>query len=288
MDGLMQESKLADKKAAGTAWQRTTRVISVTSGKGGVGKTSVVANLSLTLAARGKRILVLDGDFGLANLDIMLDLKTQGTIHDVLSGKKTLREIIVRASDNVDVIPAGSGILGLSTLSIADKTQLLDIMSEIDSRYDVMIIDTGAGINDDVTWLNSSASEIMVIATPEPTSITDAYALIKVLSQKHKIKQFKLLVNQARSEAEGLKVFQQMTGVTDRFLNVSVDYLGTVLWDERCTYAIRQRKPIVQCYPTSKAAKNFAVLADTLFKRQERADVHGNAQFFWRALLGNA
>ena len=287
MEGLMQEK--AVKQTVGTMWRRTTRVISVTSGKGGVGKTSVVANLSLTLAARGKRVLVLDGDFGLANLDIMLDLKTQGTIHDVLGGKKELRDIIVKASANVDVIPAGSGILGASSLTISDKSQLLDIMSEIDSSYDVMIIDTGAGINDDVTWLNSSAGEIMVVATPEPTSITDAYALMKVLSQKHKIKQFKLLVNQAKSETEGLKVFQQITGVTDRFLNVSVDYLGTILWDEHCTYAIRQRKPIVQCYPSSKAAKNFAHLADTLFKRQERADVvQGNAQFFWRALLGNA
>ncbi len=288
MEGQMQENK-AVGKPVGAMWRRTTRVISVTSGKGGVGKTSVVANLSLTLAARGKRVLVLDGDFGLANLDIMLDLKTQGTIHDVLGGKKGLRDIILKASSNVDVIPAGSGILSASSLTLSDKSQLLDIMSEIDSCYDVMIIDTGAGINDDVTWLNSSAGEIMVVATPEPTSIADAYALIKVLSQKHKIKQFKLLVNQAKSEAEGLKVFQQITGVTDRFLNVSVDYLGTILWDEHCTYAIRQRKPIVQCYPSSKAAKNFTHLADTLFKRQERADVvQGNAQFFWRALLGNA
>ncbi len=288
MEGLMQEKVVKEAVTTGATWRRHTRVISVTSGKGGVGKTSVVANLSITLASRGKRVLILDGDFGLANLDIMLDLKTKGTIHDVLNGHRTIKDIIVSAGPNVDVIPASSGIIGASGLNMEEKGRLLEIMEEIDARYDVMIIDTGAGINDDVTWLNASAGEVIVVATPEPTSITDAYALIKVLNQKHKVKHFKLLVNQAKTEAEGLRVFQQMTGVTDRFLNVSVDYLGMILWDEHCTYAIRQRKPIVKCYPTSKAAKNFAHLADTMFKRQERSYAQGNAQFFWRALLGNA
>lgn len=288
MEGLMQEKSVKEAKPVGATWYRQTRVISVTSGKGGVGKTSVVANLSLTLAKRGKRVLILDGDFGLANLDIMLDLKIQGTIHDVLNDRKSIKDIIVKAAPNVDVVPASSGILGACGLNVVEKARLLGLMEEIDSYYDVMIIDTGAGINDDVTWLNSAAGEVMVVATPEPTSITDAYALIKVLNQRHKIKHFKLLVNQAKTEAEGLRVFQQMNAVTDRFLNVSIDYLGTILWDEHCTYAIRQRKPIVQCYPSSKAAKNFAHLADTLFKRQERPEAQGNAQFFWRALLGNA
>lgn len=269
-------------------WARRPRVISVTSGKGGVGKTSVVANLSVTLGARGKRVLVLDGDFGLANLDIMFDLKANGTIHDVIEGRKRLKEIIVEAAPNVDVIPSTSGIMGSGALADHEKSALLQLLEEVETRYDVLMIDTGAGISDDVTWLNSSAGEVIVVATPEPTSIADAYALMKVLSQRHKVKDFQLLVNQARSDSEGLRVFQQITGVTDKFLNVSVDYLGAILWDDHWTHAIRQRKPVVNCFPTSKTAKNFTRLADDMFRNQEKSGVHGNTQFFWRALLGHA
>lgn len=265
------------------------RVISITSGKGGVGKSSVVSNLSLSLGSMGYKVLLLDGDFGLANLDIMLDLKSRGTLHDVLSKGRPISDILVKASPNVDVIPASSGVLEMTNLSIQEKSRLLDSMQELEDSYDVLLIDTGAGINDDVTWLNASAGEVVVVATPEPTSIADAYALIKVLNQKHKIKQFKLLVNQAQSDSEGLRVYQQITGVSDKFLNVGIDYLGHVLWDECLTQAIRQRKPIVQSFPNAKSAKNFKQIADTLFsKSREPATVNGNLQFFWKALLGHA
>ncbi|MGE3261752.1 MAG: MinD/ParA family protein [Bacteriovoracia bacterium] len=263
------------------------RVISVTSGKGGVGKSSVVANLALSIAARGQKVLLLDGDFGLANLDIMLDVRSKGTIHDVLHGGRDPLDILARVCPNVDVLPASSGVLEMTSLGIEDKSRLLEILQSLENHYDYLLIDTGAGISDDVTWLNSSASEIIVVATPEPTSITDAYALIKVLNQKHKIKDFQLLVNQSRSEAEALRVYQQITAVSDRFLNVAIDYLGHVLWDDMWTHAVRQRKPIVSAYPTSNAAKNFERLADTFAKPLERTVASGNVQFF-RALLGHA
>jgi len=264
------------------------RVISVTSGKGGVGKSSVVANLALSLAAKGERVLLLDGDFGLANLDIMFDLKTRGTIHDVLSGKRDACDILARVAPNLDILPAASGVMEMTQLGDEKKTQLVDVMQILENAYDVLLIDTGAGISDDVIWLNSSAGEIIVVATPEPTSIADAYALVKVLNQKHKIKEFQLLVNQARSESEALRVYQQITAVSDRFLNVSIDYLGHVLWDELWTYAVRQRKPIVSAYPSSNAAKNFSKLADTLFRPAERMVASGGNVQFFRAILGHA
>lgn len=267
---------------------RSMRVISVTSGKGGVGKSSVVANLATMLGNKGNRVLLLDGDFGLANLDIMFDCKARGTIADVLQGGKPIQDIIATAAKNVDIIPASSGIFEMSALGLGEKTRLLEVIQELESEYDLLLIDTGAGISEDVTWLNSSASEIIVVATPEPTSIADAYALIKVLNQKHKIKEFRLLVNQAKTEAEGIRVYQQITGVSDRFLNVGIDYLGHILWDDFLSQAIRQRKPIVNAYPQAKAAKNFSTLADTLFRSNNRSAVAGNAQFFWKALLGNA
>lgn len=263
------------------------RVISVTSGKGGVGKSSVVTNLAMSIAAQGQKVLLLDGDFGLANLDILLDLRPRGTIRDVLHGGKSAEDILVRVCPNVDVLPASSGLLEMTGIGLEEKSHLLELMQSLEHNYDVLLIDTGAGISDEVTWLNSSAGEIIVVATPEPTSIADAYALMKVLNQKHKIKDFRLLVNQARSEAEALKVYQQITGVSDRFLNVSIDYLGHVLWDDLWTHAIRQRKPMVSAFPGSNAAKNFSRLADTLIRTSERMVANTNVPFF-KALLGHA
>lgn len=264
------------------------RAIAVTSGKGGVGKSSVVANLAMSMAARGERVLLLDGDFGLANLDIMLDLRPRGTIHDVLCGEREARDIIARVAPNVDILPASSGVMEMAQLDDGKKSRLVDILHSLESDYDVLLIDTGAGIGDDVTWLNSSAGEIIVVATPEPTSIADAYALVKVLSQRHKVKRFHLLVNQVRSGAEALTVYRRITAVSDRFLNVSIDYLGHVLWDSLWTSAVRQRKPVVSAYPGSAAAKDFRRLADTLFRPTGRMVANGgNAQFF-RSLLGHA
>lgn len=263
------------------------RVISVTSGKGGVGKSSVCTNLAMSIASQGQKVLLLDGDFGLANLDILLDLRPRGTIRDVLHGGKSAEDILVRVSPNVDILPASSGLLEMTGIGLEEKSHLLEMMQSLEHNYDVLLIDTGAGISDEVTWLNSSAGEIIVVATPEPTSIADAYALMKVLNQKHKIKDFRLLVNQARSEAEALKVYQQITAVSDRFLNVSIDYLGHVLWDDLWTHAIRQRKPMVSAFPGSNAAKNFSRLADTLTRTSDRMVATANVPFF-KALLGHA
>jgi len=263
------------------------KVISVTSGKGGVGKSSVVANLAMSIASKEKKVLLMDGDFGLANLDILLDMRPKGTIRDVLHGGLEPSDILAKFGKNVDVLPASSGLLEMTSIGLEEKSRLLEIMQSLENNYDVLLIDTGAGIGDEVTWLSSAAQEIIVIVTPEPTSIADAYAMIKVLNQKHKIKDFRLLVNQTRSEAEALKVYQQITGVSDRFLNVSIDYLGHVLWDDLWTHSIRQRKPFVSAFPGSNVAKNFDRLADTLTRASDRMVANGNAQFF-KALLGHA
>lgn len=262
------------------------RVISVTSGKGGVGKSSVVTNLAMALSSRNKRVLLLDGDFGLANLDIMLDLKPRCTISDVLHGDKSVKDLVIKFSPNVDVLPSSSGILEMTNIGLHEKTKLLEVIQQLENSYDVLLIDTGAGISDEVTWLNSSAGEIIVIATPEPTSLADAYALIKVLNQKHKVKDFRLLVNQAKSESEALRVYQQITAVSDRFLNVSIDYLGHVLWDDLWTHAIRQRRPLISAFPDSNTAKNFSQLADTLYRASDRKVAIGGNYF--KALLGHA
>lgn len=264
------------------------RVISVTSGKGGVGKSSVVANLATILGSRGKKVLLLDGDFGLANLDILFDFKPSATIRDVLVGAKSSTDLVARIAENVDIIPSSSGFLEMTKLGLQDKSRILEILGELDSKYDYLLIDTGAGISDDVVWLNSSASEIVVIITPEPTSIADGYALIKVLHQKHKINDFKLLVNQVKSENEARDVYRHLTSVCDRFLNVSIDFLGHLIWDELNSKSIRMRRPIVAAYPSSKIAKHYSNLADTFLRESEISYETQNVQFFWKALLGHA
>ena len=285
---LSNKEVLSPQRELSLVSSRNTRVISVTSGKGGVGKSSVVANLATSLGQKGNRVLLLDGDFGLANLDILFDYNAKKNVFDLLHNHCEIGDVISRVAENVDIVPAGSGMLNFSSLTINEKSRLIELMEEVESSYDVLLIDTGAGINDDVTWLNSSANEIIVVVTPEPTSIADAYALIKILSQKHKIKNFKMLVNQAKTEGEAMRVYQHITSVSDKFLSVAIDYLGHVLMDELVPQAIRMRKPIVSAFPRSNAAKNFSVLADTLVRKKERSVPNGNVQFFWKALLGHA
>lgn len=268
--------------------RKQTRVISITSGKGGVGKSSVAANLALAAAKIGQRVLLLDGDFGLANLDIIFDVKSRATLFDVLHNGEDIRNVIIEAAPGVDMIPASSGVMEMTNLGIDEKAKLLGAMQSLEDSYDLMIVDTGAGISDDVAWLNSSASEIIVVATPEPTSITDAYALIKVLNQRYKLKKFQLLVNQAKSDSDALKVYQKITGVSDRFLNVSIDYVGHVLWDELASESIRMRKPMVRSFPQARASKNYMQIAQRFFQKQETQVDNGNLQFFWRALVGHA
>lgn len=280
--GLVGKSR----EASFSQKEKQMRVISVTSGKGGVGKSSIVANLALSFAAQGRKVLLLDGDFGLANLDIMLDLKPRYTIHDVLRGDKTVKDLLVSVSSHVDVLPSASGVLDVGSLGIEDKTKILDVINDIQKNYDLLLIDTGAGIGDDVTWLNSTAGDIVVVLTPEPTSMADAYALIKVLNQKHKIKDFKVLVNQSKNEQEGLRVYQQITAVADKFLNVSIDYVGSVFWDEMWTHAIRQRRPLVSAFPDSNTAKNFQRVADTIERASGRRIA--SSENYFRTLLGHA
>lgn len=268
--------------------RRSTRVISITSGKGGVGKSSVAANLAVAAGKMGQRVLLLDGDFGLANLDILFDIKPQHTLYDVLHGSQNLEDILLEAAPGVDILPASSGMMEMTNLGIHEKAKLLEQMQSLEDAYDLLIIDTGAGISDEVAWLNSSASEVVVVATPDPTSITDAYALIKVLNQKYKMKDFKLLVNQAKNEAEALKVYQKISAVSDRFLHVGIDYWGCVLWDQLATESVRMRKPMLTAFPDGKASKNFMHIAQRFSKQQETHEFNGNLQFFWRALVGHA
>lgn len=240
------------------------RIIAVTSGKGGVGKTNIVANLGYALCKAGKRVLIFDADLGLGNLDVLLGLTPEYNLSHVVRGRKKLKEIIITGPGNMKILPASSGVQELTKLTRFQKIGILNELNNLISSFDVLLIDTAAGISSNVLYFNASANEIMVVVTPEPTSITDAYALIKVLSVKYREKNFKLLVNFASSEQEAEEISRQLCLVAERFLDVSIDYFGHILADSNVNKGVRRQMVVSQMAPMTQASRNFAELSHKL------------------------
>jgi flagellar biosynthesis protein FlhG len=274
------------RETEGTALAKGPRVISVSSGKGGVGKTNVVANLAFALTQMEKKVLVWDADLGLANLDILLGLTPRYTIEHLLNRKKSIREILIEGPGGMTILPAGSGVLDLVDLDESQKLFLLNELEGLADIVDVLLIDTGAGISSNVLYFNMAAEESIVLVTPEPTSITDAYALMKVLSTKYQKNRFIILVNSARTSQEALEVFRKISRVVDRFLgNVSLDYAGFIPFDEKLPMAVKRQRPVLEIFPQALSSRSFMEVARGLMQPSLRGESHGNLQFFWRYLL---
>lgn len=256
--------------------------IAVTSGKGGVGKTNIVAALAMAMQAMGKRVLLLDADLGLGNLDVLLNITPQYTIKDVLDGRKTVREIIVKGPNGIKILPASSGFQELTQLDEFQRPMIIEEFEGLEDDFDVLLIDTGAGISNNVSFFCVAAQEIIVVTSPEPTAITDAYALIKVLFTRYQEKKFNILVNCANNEKEALDVYKRLSVVADRFLQISLDYLGYVPKDEQITKAVKSQKSFFEMYPNSEAVKNVKIIAKNILE-QAKNDAKGSIQFF----LGN-
>lgn len=259
------------------------KVLAVSSGKGGVGKTNVVANLALALARKGNRVLIFDADIGLNNIDILLGLAPKYHIGHVLNGEKSLKEILVEGPQGLKVLPASNGWQELTTLDNQKKMVLLEELDRLMGDYDFLIFDTGAGISSNVTYFCSAAHETLLVATPEPTSHTDVYALMKILHQKHHQKQFQLIINSVKSEREALEIYRHLTDVADRFLpTVSLDYFGYMLYDENITRSVRQQKPVVELYPHSPASQCIHRLCDKVIETRNELPEEGDRPFFWK------
>ena len=265
--------------------ERPVRVVAITSGKGGVGKTNVTANLAVALAHLGRRVMVLDADLGLGNLDVLLGLTPAHSLADVFAGRKKLAEVVVKGPAGIMVLPAGSGFQDVTALTDYQFRELESEMDTWQDKLDVLLIDTGAGIGRNVTFFAMMAQEIIVVATPEPTSVTDAYALMKVLSTRYQERRFRLLVSQARSVPEGREVYRTLSLVTDRFLNVSLDFLGSVPFDSRLRDAVRRQRALVELFPQSPAGQAFVKLAQDIVDMPPPGGLKGGLQFFWRSLL---
>jgi flagellar biosynthesis protein FlhG len=237
------------------------RVIAVTSGKGGVGKTNVVLNLCLALSRLHRRVFLLDADMGLANVDVLLGLSPRYTLEHVLNGQRDIMDIVVEGPAGFKILPSGSGISELSEMSSEQQMRLFRELSRIEDEVDYLFIDTGAGISSNVLRFNASANEIIVIANPEPTSITDAYALMKLLSIKYHIREFGLIANSVADDEEGLEVYSRLNRVCGQFLHVNLNYLGCIPLDKHMRQAVRQQQALLEAFPQAPAARSITRIA---------------------------
>ena len=237
------------------------RTIAVTSGKGGVGKTNIVTNLAIALARQGIRVLVLDGDLGLANVDLLLGVAPQFDLQDVILGGRNVRDVVLEGQDGIRVVPASSGVEELANLDEYRTEVLLRSLAELDGDVDIILIDSPSGIGTHATSLIQGADQILVVTTPEPTSFSDAYAMIKVLVRRPLKCTPALLVNQADSEESAIAVARRVKNVAKRFLNLDVDYWGYILDDESVPKSVLRQEPFLSTYPYSPAASCVYQLA---------------------------
>lgn len=261
------------------------RVIAITSGKGGVGKTHTSVNLGLSLVQQGYKVLILDADLSLANVNVLLGFTPSANIQDILSGKAEAKDVIVNHETGIDILPASSGISDLTLLEQSEKMALVSALDELANEYDFLIVDTGAGIGSNVMYFNVAAEEIIVVIDPEPTTITDAYAAIKVLSTEHGRKHFSIIVNRLPKSKDGRKSYAKLAAATDKFLNVGMRYLGSIAEDEAVTEAVLAQTPYLELYPSSKASRDVVHIAKKIQSEKYGQSSSGGLQFFYQALL---
>ncbi len=255
------------------------RVITVTSGKGGVGKSSISLNLAISMSRMGQRVVLLDADFGLANIEVMLGMRPRANLADLMFRGRDLKDIIMDGPEGIKFISGGSGIQELARMNREQCIYLTKKLVELDELADVIIIDTGAGISDSVLEFVASSNEVLLVATPEPTSITDAYALLKALNRKSEFSKssttIKMIANRVRNEEEGKDVlYENMKNVVDRFLNLSLEFLGSIPQDDQVSKAVMKQTPVTISFPNSGASKAIGEMAKKLLKDQdEETDV---------------
>ena len=266
---------------------RPVRVIAVTSGKGGVGKTNVSVNLGVAMAEEGQRVMLLDADLGLANVDVMLGLHPEYDLSHVIQGQRTLEEVIVTGPAGLHIVPASSGTKAMAELSPMEHAGVIRAFSELNHELDVLIIDTAAGISDSVVSFSRAAQEVIVVVCDEPASITDAYALIKLLSREYGIQRFRVLANMAHSAQEGRELFAKISRVTERYLDVTLDFIGAVPFDDYLRKAIKRQKAVVEAYPRSRAAMAFKTLAQKADKWPIPTGAAGHLEFFVERLINS-
>ena len=279
---VVKKQALSRREANRASKQNTLpRVIAVTSGKGGVGKTNVVGNMAVALSRMGKRVVIIDADVGLANIDIIFNLRPEYNIRHIINSQKTLNQVMVTSDHGIKILPGGSGFAELTQLNEGEKLNLLSEFESLSDQADIIFVDTGAGISSNVLYFNSACDECIVIATREPTSITDAYAMMKILSGEYGTKYFKLIVNMVDSVAQAKRVYASLSEALDKYLkNVVLEYTGYIPFDRQLQTAVQKRGLVMDNFPDSMAARAIEKIALNLGNTPVRIDPNGSLTFF--------
>ena len=261
------------------------QVVAVTSGKGGVGKTNVSVNLAISLSSLGKEVMLMDADLGLGNVDVLLGLHPTQNLSHVVDGLCSLEDIMTPGPQGVQIMPAASGLRRMMNLGPAGHAGLIRAFADLGRPLDVLIVDTAAGASDNVVNFTTAAQEIVMVVCDEPASITDAYALIKLLHRDHGCHRFRILANMARSASEGRELFAKLLKVSDRFLSVALNYMGAIPFDDFVHKAVKRQRAVVDIYPRSKAALAFKKLAAVTDKWSVPVRASGQLEFFVERLV---
>lgn len=264
---------------------KSVKVIAVTAGKGGVGKSNISVNLAVALALKNRKVMLLDADLGLANIDILLGLHGKYNLSHVLKGECHLSDIIIEGPQGIQVIPAASGTEYMAQLSPTEHAGIIDAFNELTDELDYLIIDTAAGISDTVLSFTRSAQELVVVLCDEPTSLTDAYALIKVMSRRYEWKNFHVVANMVRSLRDGRELFNKLYRVSEQFLEVNLNYLGAIPFDERVHEAVKKQQPVLTAFPKAKATAAIMALAEAMIEWPDADLLNGNTSFFLERLI---
>jgi flagellar biosynthesis protein FlhG len=280
--------RVAGGKPIGVVSAEPLRVMAVTSGKGGVGKTMLTANLAVLGAKRGKRVLVIDADLGLANVEIVFGVKPKRHVGDLLNPDVSADDVLIEVRPGIHILPAASGIQQLTHLGEDEKLRLISTLDGLAERFDLVLIDSGAGIGDNVLFFVGVAQEIVLVVTPEPTSLVDAYAAVKVLSQQVGLKDFGVVINSVVDEMAARDVFHKLVGLTDRFLSVRIRHLGYVTRDENVHRAVMAQRPITDLFAQAPASRALSLIADRLFNSAPPPAVDGGMKLMWHRLFREA
>ena len=267
---------------------RAIQVIAVGGGKGGVGKTNVAVNLAIGLSRLGQRVTLLDAALGLANTDVTLGVKPRKTLLDVRTGEAELAEVVVHTSDGVSIVPAPSGVPELAALGMEHYVGLIHAFSELADTMDTLVIDTAAGISEEVMCFLAAAQEVVLVVCNEPTSISDSYALIKLLNERHGVARIRVVTNMVRSRRDGEEAFAKLVTVTDRFLPVELTHEASLPFDECLRRAVRRQAPVLRAYPKSAVSRAFTGLAETAAAWPVKNEPSGQLEFFVERLIEGA
>ncbi|MEW6167205.1 MAG: MinD/ParA family protein [Pseudomonadota bacterium] len=287
---MPEHDAMSGRQAAGLRRLRALKpvqVIAVTSGKGGVGKTSTSVNLAVSMALDGRQVMLLDGDLGLANIDVMLGLQPTYNLSHVIAGSCTLDDTLVEGPAGVLVVPASSGRRNMAELSPAEHAGLVHAFSDLQRPIETLIVDTAAGIADSVITFSQASQEVIVVVTNDPQSLTDAYALIKVLNRDHGLKRIQVLTNQTHAPAEAREIFTNLRRVAERFLDVTLNHIGTIPHDEWLKRAVRRQRAVVEAYPSAPSAQAYRALAKQIAGWSLPEGARGNLEFFVERLVAS-